>query len=48
MKGQSLFSGENKKTIINLSSVELAQKFVKINIQQGLQASYSVFECVGV
>ena len=30
MKCQILFSGENKKTIINLSSAELAQRMVKV------------------
>ena len=29
MKCQILFSGENKKTVINLSSAELAQTAVK-------------------
>ena len=31
MKCQSLFSGKNKKNILNLSSAELAQRVVKIN-----------------
>ena len=29
MKCQSLFSGKNKKNVINLSSAELAQRVVK-------------------
>ena len=33
MKYQDLFSGKNKKTIINLSSAELAQRVVKVNDQ---------------
>ena len=32
MKWQSLFSGENKKNIINLSSAEFAQREVKVNL----------------
>ena len=32
MKCQSLFSGENKKNIVNLSSVELAQTMVKAKL----------------
>ena len=32
-KRQILFSGENKKRIINLSSAELAQRVVKANDQ---------------
>ena len=31
MKCQILFSGKNKKNIINLSSTELAQRVVKVN-----------------
>ena len=31
MKDQSLFSGKNKKNIVNLSSAELAQRVVKVN-----------------
>ena len=30
MKCQKLFSGKNKKNIINLSSAELAQRVVKV------------------
>ena len=30
MKGQNLFSGKNKKTVINLLSAELAQRVVKV------------------
>ena len=33
MKCQLLFSGENKKYIINLLSAELAQKVVMVNLQ---------------
>ena len=36
MKCQRLFSGENKKNIINLSSVELAQRVVKIKSMRSL------------
>ena len=32
MKCPSIFSGKNKKNIINLSSAELAQRVEKINI----------------
>ena len=32
MKCQILFSGENKKKIISLSSVELGQRMVRINL----------------
>ena len=32
MKCQSLFSGKNKKNIINLSSAELAQRVVNVNM----------------
>ena len=32
MKCQILFSGENKKNIINLLSAELAKRVVKINL----------------
>ena len=32
MKCQILFSGKNKKNIINLSSAENAQRVVKVNI----------------
>ena len=31
MKYQSLFSGKNKKNIVNLPSAELAQKGIKVN-----------------
>ena len=34
MKCQSLFSGKNKKNIINLSSAELAQSVVMVNGQE--------------
>ena len=34
MKCQNLFSGKNKKYIINLSSARLAQIMVKVNIQR--------------
>ena len=33
MKCQILFSGKNKKNIINLSSAENAQRVVKVNEQ---------------
>ena len=33
MKCQILFSDENKKNIINLSSAEFAERVVKVNIQ---------------
>ena len=32
MKYQILFQGENKENIINLSSVDLAQRVVKANL----------------
>ena len=32
MKCQILFAGENKKNTINLSSAELAQRVVKVNL----------------
>ena len=32
MKCQSLFSGKNKKNIINLSSAEFAQRVVKVKL----------------
>ena len=32
MKCQILFAGENKKNTINLSSAELAQRMVKVNL----------------
>ena len=32
MKCQILFSGKNKKNIINLSSAKLSQRVVKVNI----------------
>ena len=32
MKCQNLFSGKNKKNIINLSSAELAQRVVKVKM----------------
>ena len=32
MKCQILFSGKNKKNIINLSSAENAQRVVKVNV----------------
>ena len=35
MKCQILFSGKNKKNIINLSSAENAQRVVKVNSMQG-------------
>ena len=31
MKGQSLFSGKNKKNIIDLSAAESAERVVKVN-----------------
>ena len=34
MKCQILFSGKNKKNIINLSSAENAQRVVKVNKQR--------------
>ena len=34
MKCQILFSGKNKKNIINLSSAENAQRVVKVNLNQ--------------
>ena len=48
LKCQSLFSGEIKKNIVNLSSAELAQRVVKVKasaftcmqIGQGLNPSY--------
>ena len=33
MKCQILFSGKNKKNIINLSSAENAQRVVKVNLR---------------
>ena len=33
MKYQILFSGENKKNIVSLSSAELAQRVVKVKVQ---------------
>ena len=33
MKCQILFSGKNKKNIINLSSAENAQRVVKVNLK---------------
>ena len=35
MKCQILFSGKNKKNIINLSSAENAQRVVKVNVRKG-------------
>ena len=35
MKCQILFSGKNKKNIINLSSAENAQRVVKVNQKYG-------------
>ena len=35
MKCQILFSGKNKKNIINLSSAELAKRVVKVNKSSG-------------
>ena len=32
MKCQNLFYGKNKKNIINLSSVKLAQRMIKVNV----------------
>ena len=32
MKCQSLFSAKNKKNMVNLSIIELAQRVVKVNI----------------
>ena len=32
MKHQSLFSGKNKKNIVNLSSAEFAQRVVKVKL----------------
>ena len=37
MKCQILFSGKNRKNIINLSSAELAQRMVKVNLTCLLQ-----------
>ena len=34
MKCQILFSGKNKKNIINLSSAENAQRVVKVKLQE--------------
>ena len=33
MKYQSLFSGENKKKVINLSSAEFAQRVIKVALK---------------
>ena len=38
MKYQSLFSGKNKKDVINLSSAEFAQRVVKIKIHWWIKA----------
>ena len=37
MKCQILFSGKNKKNIINLSSAENAQRVVKVNEQMDIR-----------
>ena len=39
MKCQILFSGKNKKNIINLSSAENAQRVVKVNVVDADNAS---------
>ena len=39
MKCQILFSGKNKKNIINLSSAENAQRVVKVKIPSGMANS---------
>ena len=36
MKCQILFTGKNKKNIINLSSAENAQRVVKVNIEPAI------------
>ena len=41
MKCQTLFSGKNKKNIINLSSAENAQRVVKVN---PLNACHSIVD----
>ena len=41
MKCQILFSGKNKKNIINLSSAENAQRVVKVN--KGLKMSLRIY-----
>ena len=43
MKCHILFSGKNKKNIINLSSAENAQRVVKVNNQCSLQSSSTKF-----
>ena len=45
MKCQILFSGKNKKNIINLSSAENAQRVVKVNL---LKSFYLGFICLFV
>ena len=39
MKCQILFSGKNKKNIINLPSAENAQRVVKVKILRGMENS---------
>ena len=43
MKCQILFSGKNKKNIINLSSAENAQRVVKVNIMVLIMQKYETF-----
>ena len=42
MKSHILFSGKNKKNIINLLSAENAQRVVKVKISSGIRNNYIV------
>ena len=44
MKYQNLFSGENKKNIINLLSSELAQRGVKVSPERGKRISHTSYK----
>ena len=46
MKYQILYSGENKKNLINLSSAELAQREVKIKIYHALSRLFFIMLCM--
>ena len=45
MKSQILYSGKNKKNIINLSSAEFAQRVVETEAQFGLVIKQFVQAC---
>ena len=47
MKCQILFSGKNKKNIINLSSAENAQRVVKVKLHTSIGIEMDLFRILG-